>query len=66
MSSSEIPSGAVQDNDYTMRTSQKGDPIPVQSDDAKVEDPIDAEVADSEEQLGIILPYFPPSQFHPS
>ncbi|EPE36504.1 hypothetical protein GLAREA_08667 [Glarea lozoyensis ATCC 20868] len=49
--SSEIPTGAVQDNDYTMRSSQKGGPIPVQSDDAKIEDPIDAEVADSDQQL---------------
>ncbi|KAL2433553.1 hypothetical protein ABEF95_005705 [Exophiala dermatitidis] len=38
------------DNDYKSRTGQKGQ-IPVQSDDAPVEDPMDANVADSDEQL---------------
>jgi hypothetical protein len=35
-----------------MRQGQKGGPVPVQSDNAKVEDPIDGEVADSDQQLG--------------
>lgn len=38
-------------NDYQSRTGQK-DHIPVQSDEANVEDPIDAETADSDAQLG--------------
>ncbi|ETN46718.1 uncharacterized protein HMPREF1541_00907 [Cyphellophora europaea CBS 101466] len=37
-------------NDYQSRTGQK-DHIPVQSDEANVEDPIDAETADSDAQL---------------
>jgi hypothetical protein len=44
----------VEDNDYVMRDGQKGGPIPVQSDSAKVEDPIDAATADSDEQLGML------------
>jgi hypothetical protein len=38
-------------NDYESRTGQK-DHIPVQKDEAGVEDPIDPNVADSDEQLG--------------
>lgn len=38
------------DNEYVSRTGQGH--IGVQSDDAKVEDPIDAEKADADEQLG--------------
>ncbi|TDZ13979.1 hypothetical protein Cob_v010428 [Colletotrichum orbiculare MAFF 240422] len=49
MSSNEIPSGEVKDNEYVSR--KAGEPIGVQSDDAKVEDPIDAATADSDEQL---------------
>lgn len=37
-------------NDYKSRTGQSQ--IPVQSDEAPVEDPIDANSADSDEQLG--------------
>lgn len=37
-------------NDYKSRTGQSA--IPVQSDEAPVEDPIDAKTADSDEQLG--------------
>ncbi|KAG0649652.1 hypothetical protein D0Z07_4066 [Hyphodiscus hymeniophilus] len=44
----------VQDNDYVSRAGQKQDPIPVQSDGADVEDPISAETANSDEQLGEI------------
>jgi hypothetical protein len=43
---------AAQDNDYTSRPGQKQAPIPVQSDNAAVEDPIDPATADSDEQLG--------------
>ena len=39
-------------NDYTSRTGQKQAPIPVQSDNDAIEDPIDATKADSDEQLG--------------
>lgn len=51
MSSNEIPQGDAQDNDYVSRPGES-DTIPVQSDNAKVEDPIDAETADSDAQLG--------------
>jgi hypothetical protein len=37
-------------NDYKSRTGQST--IPVQNDEAPVEDPIDANTADSDEQLG--------------
>lgn len=50
---SDIPQGDAQDNDYVSRPGQKEAGIPVQSDDAPVEDPIDAEVANSDEQLGM-------------
>lgn len=46
----DIPAGDVQDNDYKSRTGQSE--IPVQSDDAPVEDPIDPANADSDAQLG--------------
>lgn len=42
----------AQDNDYVSRTGQK-DTIPVQKDDALVEDPVDENTADSDAQLGI-------------
>ena len=54
---SEGPAGDAVDNDYTSRTGQK-DYIPVQKDEAPVEDPIDPETADSDEQLG--MPLSPP------
>lgn len=44
-------SGNFQDNDYASQTGQKGGPIPVQSDNADVDDPIDSATADSDEQL---------------
>lgn len=40
-------------NDYESRTGQK-DHIPVVKDDADVEDPIDANTADSDAQLGML------------
>jgi hypothetical protein len=51
--SGDAPAGDAQDNDYVMRQGQKGGPIPVQSDNAAVEDPIDGATADSDEQLGM-------------
>lgn len=52
MSDQQIPSGEVQDNEYQSRTGQNQ--IPVQTDDKPVEDPIDAETADSDAQLGML------------
>ena len=51
--SSEVPTGEVADNDYTSRTGQKDAPVPVQSDNDAVEDPIDGNTADSDAQLGM-------------
>ncbi|KAL0936851.1 uncharacterized protein CTRU02_209067 [Colletotrichum truncatum] len=51
MSSNEAPTGEYQDSEYVSRPSQRGQPISVQADDAKVEDPIDARTADTDEQL---------------
>ncbi len=48
----DVPAGDAQDNDYVSRTGQKQGPIPVQSDNDRVEDPINAGTADSDEQLG--------------
>ncbi|KAH8744778.1 hypothetical protein BGZ57DRAFT_289066 [Hyaloscypha finlandica] len=47
----DAPAGDAQDNDYVSRTGQKQGPIPVQSDNDAVEDPIDGATADSDEQL---------------
>jgi len=49
--SADAPTGDVQDNDYVSRTGQKQGAVPVQSDNDAVEDPIDANTADSDEQL---------------
>ncbi|TVY50442.1 hypothetical protein LCER1_G009400, partial [Lachnellula cervina] len=46
-----VPSGDAQDNAYVSRTGQKQGPIPVQSDGADIEDPINADTADSDAQL---------------
>ena len=46
----EAPTGDVKDNDYSSRTGQYQ--IPVTKDEAPVEDPINAETADSDQQLG--------------
>lgn len=56
---SDIPQGDAQDNDYVSRPGQKEAGIPVQSDNAPVEDLIDSEVADSDEQLGMSPPSGP-------
>ncbi|KAF2457929.1 hypothetical protein BDY21DRAFT_285429 [Lineolata rhizophorae] len=45
----DAPTGDVGDNDYQSRTGQSH--IPVQKDDAPVEDPIDASKADSDQAL---------------
>lgn len=45
----DAPSGEVRDDSYA---TDKSGPVPVQSDNAKVEDPIDENVADSDAQLG--------------
>jgi len=54
----DAPAGDAQDNDYVSRPGQKQGPIPVQSDNAAVEDPIDAATADSDQQLGELIMYF--------
>ena len=41
------------DNDYVTDTTRDGGDLPVQSDDTPINDPIDAEKADSDETLGI-------------
>lgn len=46
----DIPTGDAGDNDYVSRSDQHQ--IPVQKDEAPVNDPIDASTADSDEQLG--------------
>ena len=50
ITSGDVPSGDKMDNDYASRTGQSE--IPVQKDDAPVEDPIDPASADSDETLG--------------
>ena len=47
----DIPAGDAGDDDYKSRTGQSH--IPVQSDKAPVEDPIDPATADSDETLGM-------------
>ena len=46
----DAPTGNPKDNDYVSRNGQST--IPVQNDEAPVEDPIDGSVADSDQQLG--------------
>ncbi|KAL8785966.1 MAG: hypothetical protein Q9213_003042 [Squamulea squamosa] len=45
----DVPSGVKHDNDYASRTGQTE--IPVQKDEAPVEDPIDPATADSDQAL---------------
>ncbi|KAL8746391.1 MAG: hypothetical protein Q9190_001600 [Brigantiaea leucoxantha] len=47
--SGDVPAGDAMDNDYASRTGQSE--IPVQKDDAPVEDPIDPSTADSDQTL---------------
>ncbi|KAK0389049.1 hypothetical protein NLU13_2625 [Sarocladium strictum] len=54
MSSADLqdaPSGDVRDDSYVSRQGNKDEPLPVQSDGDRVEDPIDENVADTDEQL---------------
>jgi hypothetical protein len=51
----DVPEGQVQDDSYT--TGTQNEAIPVQGDDAPVEDPIQASAADSDEQLGKSVHY---------
>ena len=48
--SGDVPGGDAQDNDYASRTGQYE--VPVQKDEAPVNDPIDPATADSDEALG--------------
>ncbi|KAG4032458.1 hypothetical protein MFRU_007g03600 [Monilinia fructicola] len=50
-STPDIPQGIPADNDYVSRPGHKQEPIPVQSDGATIEDPIDADTANSDAQL---------------
>jgi hypothetical protein len=52
MSSDDAPTGEFQDNSYVSRPGQKAETLAVQSDNTKVEDPIDPNTADTDEQLG--------------
>jgi hypothetical protein len=54
----DAPTGKFQDNSYVSRSGNKAEPLAVQSDDAKIEDPIDPNIADTDEQLGMYLAYF--------
>lgn len=54
-STTDIPQGNAQDDSYVSRPGHKQEDIPVQSDNAEVEDPIDGNVADSDEQLGTFI-----------
>lgn len=56
-STPDIPQGIPADNDYVSRSGHKQEPIPVQSDGATIEDPIDADSANSDAQLGRFCRY---------
>jgi len=51
MTGGDVPAGDSMDNDYKSRTGQYE--VPVQKDDAPVNDPIDPATADSDETLGM-------------
>ncbi len=54
----DAPPGEVNDDTYDPRRGDR-EPVPVKSDSAEVEDPIDASKADTDEQLGMCgLPFF--------
>ena len=55
MSSRDESFETPQDDSYVSRSGDKEAAIPVQRDGADFEDPIDAETADSDEQLGASL-----------
>lgn len=48
----DAPSADFRDDSYVSRQGNKNEPLPVQSDADRVEDPIDENVADTDEQLG--------------
>jgi hypothetical protein len=50
-----VPSGDIKDNTYSGRKGGSGN-IPVQSDDAQVEDPVRAPESNSDAQLGETAP----------
>lgn len=50
----DAPSAEFQDDSYVSRPGEKEQPIPVQSDSDRVEDPIDGEQADTDAQLGML------------
>ena len=52
----EAPSGDFSDNSYVSRQGHKGEPLNVVSDQERIEDPIDARTADSDEQLSMFGP----------
>lgn len=52
----DAPTSDISDNNYTSRTGQFQ--IPIQKDDAPVEDPIDSATADSDETLSMFISMF--------
>ena len=57
-----VPAGDSKDNSYTSRSGQYQ--IPVQKDEASVNDPIDPATADSDETLGTSFIPISPSDAH--
>jgi hypothetical protein len=57
----EAPSGIVADDSYK---TGRNEPVPVASDDARVEDPIDDKTADTDAQLGKHTTFTPLSTNH--
>jgi hypothetical protein len=51
--SGDVPAGDVNDNSYVSRTGQYQ--IPVDNDNAPIEDPINPATADSDETLGVLM-----------
>ena len=58
----EAPPDEAYDNSYVSRPGNKGEAVPVQSDQDVVHDPINENTADSDEQLGMASP---PCFIHP-
>jgi len=48
------PSASFEENSYVSRPGEKDQPIAVQADSDRVEDPIDAEEANTDAQLGML------------
>ena len=53
------PSASFEENSYVSRPGEKDQPIAVQADSDRVEDPIDAEQADTDAQLGTFKTFWP-------